>query len=72
MSKSSYTPEFRAKIAQEYLNGNCSRKDLSKKYNTEPAGQVKWLFSCPAGSPNLTLRSVYCNRSGLFSLNLFG
>ena len=33
MSKSSYTPEFRAKIAQEYLNGNCSRKDLSKKYN---------------------------------------
>lgn len=30
MSKSSYTPEFRAKIAQEYLNGNCSRKDLSK------------------------------------------
>ena len=25
MSKSSYTPEFRAKIAQEYLNGNCSR-----------------------------------------------
>lgn len=27
MSKSSYTPEFRAKIAQEYLNGNCSRKD---------------------------------------------
>jgi transposase len=26
MSKSSYTPEFRAKIAQEYLNGNCSRK----------------------------------------------
>ena len=36
----------------------------------EPAGQVKWLFYCPTGSPNLTLRSVYCNRSGLFSLNL--
>ena len=26
MSKSSYTPEFRAKIGAEYLNGNCSRK----------------------------------------------
>ena len=42
---------------------------LSLKFN-EPAGQVKWLFYCPTGSPNLTLRSVYCNRSGLFSLNL--
>ena len=27
-------------------------------------------FIVPTGSPNLTLRSVYCNRSGLFSLNL--
>ena len=42
---------------------------LSLKFN-EPAGQVKWLFYCPTGSPNLTLRSVYCNRSGLFLLNL--
>ena len=43
MSKSSYTPEFRAKIAQEYLNGNCSRKDLSKKYNLPESTIRDWI-----------------------------
>ena len=43
MSKSSYTPEFRAKIAQEYLNGNCSRKDLSKKYNIQESTFRDWI-----------------------------
>ena len=43
MSKSSYTPEFRAKIAQEYLNGNCSRKDLSKKYNIPESAIRDWI-----------------------------
>ena len=43
MSKSSYTPEFRAKIAQEYLNGNCSRKDSSKKYNIPESTIRDWI-----------------------------
>ena len=43
MSKSSYTPEFRAKIAQEYLNGNCSRKDLSKKYDIPESTIRDWI-----------------------------
>lgn len=43
MSKSSYTPEFRAKIAQEYLNGNCSRKDLSKKHNIPESTIRDWI-----------------------------
>ena len=45
MSKSSYTPEFRAKIAQEYLNGNCSRKDLSKKDSISGTGKMAFLLS---------------------------
>jgi len=32
MSKSSYTPEFRAKVAQEYLNGKDMLSELLKKY----------------------------------------
>lgn len=43
MSKSSYTPEFRAKVAQEYLEGNCSRKDLSEKYNIPESTIRDWI-----------------------------
>lgn len=43
MSKSSYTPEFRAKVAQEYLDGNCSRKDLSEKYNIPESTIRDWI-----------------------------
>ena len=43
MSKSSYTPEFRAEVAQEYLDGNCSRKDLSEKYNIPESTIRDWI-----------------------------
>ena len=43
MSKSPYTPEFRAKVAQEYLDGNCSRKYLSEKYNIPGSTIRDWI-----------------------------
>lgn len=43
MSKSPYTPEFRAMIAQEYQDGVCSRKDLSNKYGIPESTIRDWI-----------------------------
>ena len=44
MSKSSYTPEFRAKIAQEYLNGKfVPEKIYLKKYNIPESTIRDWI-----------------------------
>lgn len=43
MSKSPHTPEFRAKVSQEYLNGGGSYKFLATKYNIGKKTLQEWV-----------------------------
>jgi len=42
MGKSPYTPEWRAMVAQEYLEGKSSSNDLEKKYNVRHDTILQW------------------------------
>ena len=42
MSKSRFTPEFRAMVSEEYLSGRASCSELSEKYNIDPMTVYRW------------------------------
>lgn len=42
MAKSPHTSEWRAMVAQEYLDGNTSSCDLAKKYNVDSNTVIRW------------------------------
>jgi len=43
MSKSKHTPEFRAMVAQEYIDGAGSTYQLAEKYHIGRATLQKWV-----------------------------
>ena len=45
MSKSPHTPEFRAQVSQEYLDGYDSYNFLATKYNIGRTTLQEWLLS---------------------------
>ena len=42
MSKARHSPEKKAMIAQEYLNGNGSSYDIGTRYNVDPRSVLEW------------------------------
>lgn len=42
MSKSPYSPQWRAMVAQEYLNGEGSSTEIGKKYNVDDMTVLRW------------------------------
>ena len=44
MAKSPHTPEWRAMVAQEYLDGKASSFDLARKYQVNHRTVLRWAF----------------------------
>lgn len=42
MAKSPYSPQWRAMVAQEYLNGERSLKEIGKKHNVNDVTVFRW------------------------------
>lgn len=57
MAKSPYSPEFRAKVAQEYQDGYCSRKELSDKYGIPESTIRDWINAYQSHGINAFIRT---------------
>lgn len=44
MPKSAFTPEFRANVSQEYLDGKSSCPELASKYKISQSTVREWIF----------------------------
>lgn len=56
MATSPYTTEFRARVAQEYQDGYCSRKELSDKYGIPESTIRDWINAYKSHGINAFIR----------------